>query len=69
MANKLKPGDQVRWNTSQGETRGKIARRLTSKTRVKGHVAKPDTEHPQYLVESDKSGARAAHRPGKLRKG
>jgi hypothetical protein len=68
MAGKLTPGDRVRWDTSQGETRGKVVRKLTSKTRIKGHTAKPDKEHPQYLVESEKTGARAAHKPAELKK-
>jgi hypothetical protein len=68
MTGKLTPGDRVRWDTSQGETRGKVVRKLTSKTRIKGHTAKPDKEHPQYLVESEKTGARAAHKPAELKK-
>jgi len=68
MTDNLKSGDRVRWNTPQGETRGKVVRKLTSKTRIKGHVAKPDPERPQYLVDSEKTGARAAHQPDKLDK-
>jgi len=68
MARALKPGDRVRWNTSQGETQGKVVRKLTSKTEIKGHTARPDADHPQYLVQSDKTGARAAHKPDRLKK-
>ncbi len=68
MSDKLKPGDRMAWNPSRGETRGKVVRKLTSQTRIKGHLAKPDPEHPQYLVESDKTGARAAHKPDELKK-
>ena len=68
MTDNLKSGDRVRWNTPQGETCGKVVRKLTSKTRIKGHVAKPDPAHPQYLVESEKTGARAAHKSDKLDK-
>ena len=68
MATKLKPGDRVRWNTSQGETRGKVVREVTSKMRIKSHSANADPKHPQYLVESDKTGALAAHKPDTLKK-
>ena len=68
MAKALTPGDKVHWSTSQGETRGKVVRKLTSKTRINAHTAKPDTDHPQYLVQSEKTGARAAHKPDQLKK-
>jgi DUF2945 family protein len=68
MPKALKPGDHVRWNTSQGETQGRVVRKVTSKTKVKGHTAKASAEEPQYLVESEKSGARAVHRPEELKK-
>jgi hypothetical protein len=68
MARALKPGDRVRWNSSQGGTRGKVVRKLTSKTKIKGHTAMPDADHPQYLVQSDKTGARAARQPDQLKK-
>jgi hypothetical protein len=63
-----KPGDHVRWDTSQGETSGKVVRKLTRETRIKGHVAKATREEPQFLLESDKTGAEAAHKPKELRK-
>ncbi len=68
MAKKLAPGDEVRWETSQGTTEGKVVRKLTARTRIKGHVAKASPDDPQYLVESGKSGAKAAHRPELLRR-
>jgi hypothetical protein len=69
MATKLTPGDRVRWGTSPGETHGKVVRKVKSKTRIKGHTAKPDKEHPQYLVESEKTGAPATHKPQQLKRG
>jgi Hypervirulence associated proteins TUDOR domain len=68
MTAKLQPGDRVRWKTSQGETRGKVVRKVNAKTRIKGHTGKADPEHPQYLVESEKTGARAVHQPDALKK-
>jgi hypothetical protein len=32
------------------------------------HLAKASKENPEYLVQSEKSGKKAAHRPGELRK-
>jgi hypothetical protein len=68
MADKLRPGDHVAWKTSQGETQGKVEKVLTGTTRIKGHVAKASPEEPEYLVKSDKTGAKAAHKPGGLKK-
>ncbi|MFC7552880.1 DUF2945 domain-containing protein [Pseudoroseomonas wenyumeiae] len=68
MASKLKAGDHVAWNTSQGETQGKVEKKLTGTTHIKGHVAKASPENPEYLVKSDKTGAKAAHKPGELKK-
>jgi hypothetical protein len=47
---------------------GKVVRKLTEKTKIKGHVAKPSKENPQFHVESDKTGAKAAHKPSELKK-
>ena len=64
----LNKGDHVEWDTSQGKTTGKVKRKLTSKTEVGGHTAKASKDDPQYLVESEKTGAEAAHKPDALRK-
>lgn len=64
----LKPGDKVAWDTSQGETHGRVLRKLTRTTRIKGYSAKATAEDPEYLVRSDKTGAKAAHKPAALRK-
>jgi hypothetical protein len=69
MADKLEPGDRVSWNTSQGKTKGRVVKKLARPTRIKGHLAKPTKDDPQYLVKSDKSGDEAAHKPGSLKKG
>lgn len=61
-------GERVAWNTSQGETTGKVVERLTDEADVKGHHVAASDDDPQYLVESDRSGARAAHKPEALRR-
>ena len=68
MTKSLKPGDKVAWNTSQTQTEGTVEKKITSETRIKGHVAKPTKEDPQYLVRSEKTGAKAAHKPEELKK-
>ncbi len=68
MAKDLKKGDAVAWDTSQGETRGKVVRKQTSPTMIKRHKVAASKDEPQFIVESDKSGKRAAHKPEELRK-
>jgi hypothetical protein len=68
MAKHLKKGDRVAWNTTQGRTTGTVERRLTSPTSIKGHRVKASKDNPEYLVKSEKSGAKAAHRPDALEK-
>ena len=67
MKKEWKPGDTVGWDTSQGVTHGHVVRKQTSKTQIKGHTVKASKDNPQYIVESDKSGKRAAHKPNELR--
>lgn len=69
MAKSLKRGDRVSWNTSQGETSGKVVKKQTTRTKIKGHAVAASKEKPQYIVESETSGKRAAHKPEELRKG
>lgn len=64
----LSKGDRVEWNTPQGKTAGKVKRRVTSPIRIKGNEVKASEDNPQYVVESEKSGNEAAHKPGSLRK-
>jgi hypothetical protein len=68
MAQRLKPGDRVSWNTSQGATTGTVQKELTAPTQIKGHRVAASPDHPEYLVKSDKSGKPAAHRGQGLKK-
>ena len=65
----LKKGDEVKWGTSQGKTTGTVEKKVTSETKIKGHVAKASKDEPQYVVKSEKTGAKAVHKPGDLKKG
>ena len=68
-AKSLKSGDKVKWDTSQGETHGKVEAKVTSTAKIKGHVATATKADPQFKVKSDKTGAEAIHKPAELRKG
>ncbi|WP_064691947.1 DUF2945 domain-containing protein [Rhizobium aegyptiacum] len=68
MRREFEHGDAVSWDTSQGKTEGRVIRKQTSQTKIKGHKVKASAENPQYIVESDKSGKHAAHKPKELRK-
>ena len=64
----VKTGDHVTWDSAQGEVKGKVVKKLTSPTKIKSHNVAASKDNPEYLVESDKTGARAAHKPGELKK-
>lgn len=68
MSKTLKPGDHVEWNTSQGKTSGTVKKKLTAPRMIKGHKVAASPEHPEYLVQSSKSGKLAAHEAGGLKK-
>lgn len=64
----FRKGDEVSWNTSQGTTHGKVTEKRTSDFQHDGQQFKPTDDDPYYLVESDKTGATAAHKESALRK-
>ena len=68
MAEDFKPGDTVEWNTPQGKTKGRVVEKLTSRTEVGGQTVAASDDDPRYLVESEKSGNQAAHKPDSLKK-
>lgn len=68
MAEQFKNGDRVEWNTSQGKTTGKVVKKLTSPTDIKEHHIAASEDNPEYLVESDKTGKQAAHKPDALKR-
>jgi len=68
VADQFKKGDKVEWSTSQGKTTGEVKKKLTSPTDIKGHHVAASEDNPEYLVESDKTGKQAAHKPDSLKK-
>jgi hypothetical protein len=61
-------GDKVTWKSAQGEIEGTVEKTVTSTTTIKGHVAKATKDDPQVVVKSDKTGAKAVHKPDALSK-
>jgi hypothetical protein len=67
-ASDLKPGDEVEWNSSGDHSVGKGVKKATSPMKIKGHKVAASKENPEYVVQSDMSGAKAAHKPESLKK-
>lgn len=68
MTKDLAKGDRVSWNTSQGRTRGTVVEKRTKDFAFAGQHFTASDEEPAYLVESEKSGDRAAHKGSALRR-
>ena len=68
MADSFKPGDRVEWDSSQGEVAGHVKKKLVAPTKIKEHHVAASPENPEILVQSDKTGALAAHKPKALKK-
>ena len=66
MTEKFRAGDPVEWNSHGGTAKGKVKKKLTSRTTIKGHQVAASPDNPEYLVETA-SGAQAAHTPEALR--
>ena len=64
----LRKGSKVTWNTSQGETHGTVQEKRTSDFTFEGQQFRPTEDDPYYIVESDKTGAKAAHKESALRR-
>lgn len=64
----LAVGDRVSWNTSQGRTRGRVVERRVADFTFDGQHFTASSDEPAFLVESEKSGKRAAHQGSALRK-
>lgn len=67
MASELSEGDRVSWNTPQGRTRGVVVEIRRRDFEFAGQHFTASQDEPAYLVESEKTGARAAHRRSALR--
>jgi hypothetical protein len=68
MSDSLKPGDRVEWESSQGVVKGKVKKKLIKPIDIKDHHVAASPDNPEYLVESEKTGAQAAHKLEALKK-
>ena len=68
MADSIKAGDAVEWQSQQGKIVGVVKKKLTKPMAIKGHKIAATAEDPQYLVQSDKTKAQAAHKAEALTK-
>ena len=62
----FKQGDRVKWKSHGGEAVGKVKKKITSDTEAGGRTVRASKDEPQYLVESEKSGGEAVHKPDAL---
>ncbi len=60
-------GNRVSWQSHGGTAHGKVVRKQTSPTHIKGHKVAASEEEPQWIVETD-DGKRAAHKAEALKK-
>jgi Hypervirulence associated proteins TUDOR domain len=67
MSETPKNGDAVSWNSLGGKAHGKIVKKLTAPTLIKGHKVAASKDNPQFLVETEE-GKQAAHKAEALKK-
>ncbi|MEO7827240.1 MAG: DUF2945 domain-containing protein [Allosphingosinicella sp.] len=68
MADSFSKGDKVSWKSHGGEAHGKVVRKQTEPTRIKGHKVAASPEHPQFIVETEE-GKNATHKAEALTRG
>lgn len=68
MTKDLSKGDRVSWATSQGRTQGTVRERRTKDFQHDGQHFTASDDEPAYIVESEKTGATAAHKGSALRR-
>lgn len=58
----LGKGTKVSWSTPQGETEGTVVEERPEDFELDGRTYRASPEEPHYVVESARTGTRAAHR-------
>jgi hypothetical protein len=61
-------GDKVTWNTSQGKTHGHVVEKRVNPFEFDGQKFDASQDEPYYLVQSEKTDAKAAHKESALTK-
>ncbi len=64
----LSKGDRVSWGTSQGRTQGTVVEKKVKDFTFEGQKFTASSDEPAFIVESEKTGAKAAHKGSALRK-
>jgi len=67
MSDSLAKGDKVSWKSHGGTAHGKVIRKQTTATDIKGHHVAATKDEPQFIVETEE-GKRAAHKAAALTK-
>ena len=67
VAREPKSGDAVSWKSHGGEAHGKVVKKITEPTRIKGHKVAASKDNPEFIVETAE-GKRAAHKATALSK-
>lgn len=62
----LSEGDRVSWATSQGRTQGSIVEKKTKDFSFSGQKFTASDDEPSFIVQSEKTDARAAHKGSAL---
>lgn len=68
MTETFEKGDRVEWNSSGNKVEGTVRKKIIEPTDLKGHHFEASKENPEYLVESNKTGKEAIHKPESLKK-
>lgn len=66
VAMSISKGDKVSWNTSQGTTHGTAVEKRTEPFQHDNQKFVASDDEPSWVVESDKTGATAAHKESSL---
>ena len=61
-------GDHVTWKSHGGTAEGHVEKKITTETEAGGRTVKASEDEPQYLVQSEKGGGEAVHKPDALEK-
>ena len=63
----FKVGDRVKWDSSGGQSAGKVVRVARTSGSIKGFKYKATADDPRYIVETNE-GKHAAHKAEELRR-
>ncbi|GAA0380802.1 DUF2945 domain-containing protein [Microbispora corallina] len=60
-------GDEVTWRSHGSTASGEVKKKITKRTEEAGRTVDASPDDPQFLVESEKSGRQAVHKPSALK--